>query len=163
MTPALATWFACGPIFGPDTSYLVPGDTAAGTLDTDISACLVSDSPTLEIGAGEVRFDTWPSGGLSAVSGSQGGQHVFLALRVTGIDLTSRSVAIINTVVSGATQATQGVQVAFDCQADGTAVALGILVPVLATWSDAPTRFEVELTDPLGTVLSIDASTALVI
>lgn len=132
----------------------VPPDTAAGTLDTDVSACPADDAPSLELGLGNIHFDAWPSDEVTAFSGAQGGHHLFFAFDVTGLDLSAHAELILETVRKDEVVATQGALLAFTCLESGHGQATGLLVPMDESWKNDDLTFRATVTDPAGTVVT---------
>lgn len=125
------------------------GDTAAGTLDTSIAACPPSEAPTLELGWGTDRFT--PLGGpLPVEYGPQGGQHLWLAFRSTGLDLSDASTVSVVGVTGNEVVVDQWARLRWTCHEDGRAEVLGLQVPVPSQTLGEQLALDVTVTDADG-------------
>lgn len=133
------------------------GDTFAGTLDTAIAACVPSDTPTLELGVGRNSWGPMPVV-LQAESGSQGGQHVWLAFHATGLDLSSTSIVWITGEANGAPLIDQMARLAWTCKPNGVAEVFGLQVPLPTDAIEQYLALEVQVTDVSGRVVETSAT-----
>lgn len=148
---AAAGLVACGPV--------VPtgGDTEAGTPATSDGACDPTATATLSVGTGTDAFAPWTST-TPLEFGLQGGQHVYLAFRETGLRVTDWSTLEIVGREKDDVVIEQWARIGFVCQ-DGLGEALGLQVPI----PDGVTEISLSLTltDVDGDVVTFDGDTAL--
>ncbi|MBA2319647.1 MAG: hypothetical protein H0V89_00720 [Deltaproteobacteria bacterium] len=143
---AMPALFGC--FFGGGGGNGGVGDTFAGTLDTSIADCAIESTPTLELGFGRDQFNAM-TGDVEVHYGSQGGQHVFLSLRSTGLDLSAVSVLEIQ-AEAGNTTESQFVQVGWSCTPDGKAEVVGIQFVIPDTFVRDDVTVTATVTGPDG-------------
>ena len=144
---ALAAW-------GPEIP--TGGDTEAGTPATTDGTCDPAAPATLTVGTGLDAFSPWTAA-TPLEFGPQGGQHIYLALRETGLRVTDWSTLELVGREQGEVVLEQWARIGFLCQ-DGQGEALGLQVPIPDGVQEV--TLELTLTDADGDVVHVQADTA---
>ncbi len=127
----------------------------------DDDACAENTDLSLELGAGAASFEALTEGDeIELVRGAQGGYHIEIGLRATGIDASDLIAAELTGEIDGTQLATSKPWLQFRCNPDtGTWDAWGTTLIYDSTPEELDgqsTDVHVELTDVSGVDLSAD-------
>lgn len=141
---------------------------ACGGPDANSEDCPLDAQPGLELGVGSDSFSTLDEAGGEAVlvHGAQGGYHLELGLRATGLDASDLATAVLTGVVGSEQLASNSTFVQFRCNAEtGTLDAWNLRLIYDAqpeALADQPTTVRASVTDGSGAEFTTESTLTIV-